>query len=130
MGAMTPPRSAGGFTIVSVLIAMVLLSVGILSVMTVSVQAFAMQTHGGTKSTALSIARSYMEEVRGREPTDLESEDAIQVNEDGQSDDTGVYTRELIVEDKSVHLMEVTVRVTYPGATKPLELVTLVYDQL
>ena len=122
-----PPGEAG-FGLVSVLVAIVLLTVGALSVSNVLTQSMAMQTIMNTRTTALDVARAYMEEIKSRDPADIAAEDAVQVNEQGEQDETGVFTRQVLVENVDRNIKQITVVVTSPRSN-PIELVTLVYDQ-
>ena len=58
-------RPDAGFGLVSVMVAIVLLSVGVLSLSQLLTQSVSMQTIIASRTTALDVARSYMEEVRG-----------------------------------------------------------------
>ena len=121
------PRHDAGFGLVSVMVAIVLLSVGVLSLSQVLTQSVAMQTVIGSRTTGLDVARSYMEEVRGLDPLLVEAEPAVRVNESGEEDSNGLFTRELTVETVSLHLVEATVIVTLPRSN-PIRLVTWIYD--
>jgi len=116
-----------GFTLISVLIAVVLLSIGVMAVAGTTGAVVAAHTKASTKTVALSIARSYLEEVRGREPVDLTTEGAVQVDETGAPSGTGIFTRSMIVTDVARNLKEVRVTVDYPRAAAPTELVTLAF---
>lgn len=120
-------RGDAGFSLVSLLVAMVLLSVGILSVSQVLAQSVSMQTGIDVRTTALDVARSYMEEVRVRDPLTLASEAPVQVDETGRWASGGRFTRTLTVRSIDTHLMEVTVTVSAPLAI-PVEIVTLLWD--
>ncbi len=120
-------RPKAGFSLISVLVAIVLLSVGMLSISQVLTQSVSMQTIMSMRMTALDVARSYMEEVRSRDPVTLGSEAVVTVNDRGAVDATGVFTRELTVKSVALHLNEVTVIVTTRRST-PIVLVTWVYD--
>jgi len=120
-------RPDAGMGLISVMVALTLLSVGILSLTQVLTQSVSMQTVTSQRTTALDVARSYMEQVKGRDPLTLASESAVQVNERGELDGSGVFTRELVVVSVSLHLDEVTVIVTLPRSN-PIELVTWIYD--
>lgn len=120
-------RPDAGLSLVSVMVALVLLSVGIMSVSQVLTQSVMMQTTLSLRTTGLDVARSYMEEVKGRDPLTLTAEDEVRVNVRGEEEDYGVFTRELRIETVDTHLMEVTVIVKLPR-TNPIELVTWIYD--
>jgi type IV pilus assembly protein PilV len=120
-------RPNAGFGLISVMVAIVLLSIGVLSVSQVLTQSVTMQTIVAMRTTGLDIARSYMEEVKGRDPLTLASESAVQVNERGEVDSGGSFTRELTVVSVDLHLDEVVVIVTLPRSN-PIRLLTWVYD--
>ena len=86
-----------------------------------------MQTIMAVRTTALDVARAHMEDVKSRDPLTLVAETAVQVNDQGQVDPNGVFTRELTVENAGRNLLEVTVIVTTPRST-PIRLVTWTYD--
>lgn len=120
-------RSDAGFGLVSVMVAIVLLSVGILSLAGVLTQSISMHTTINLRTTGLDLARSYMEDVRGRDPLTLVSEAMVRVNERGEVEGGGAFTRELTIEAVALHLMEATVIVTSPQSN-PVKLVTWIYD--
>jgi len=120
-------RPDAGVGLISVMVAIVLLSIGILSVSQVLTQAVTMQTIVAMRTTGLDIARSYMEEVKGRDPLTLVSESAVQVNDRGEEDSDGLFTREITVVSVDLHLDEVVVIVTLPRS-KPIRLLTWIYD--
>lgn len=124
---MTPQRPDAGMTLISVMVAMILLSVGVVSVSQVLTQSVAMQTIIASRTTALDVARAYMEEVKGRDPLTLATETAMPVGHDGTYSNTGPFTRELTVTAVDEHLVEATVIVTLPRS-KPIKLVTWIYD--
>jgi len=121
------PRGEGGYSIAAVLVALVLLSVGILALANAGTQTVMLQTNMATRTNALEVARTYMEEVRSRNPVDITSEDPVQVDEEGAPDANGVFTRELIVEDAGENMKKVSVEVAGPNIGQPIQLTTLVY---
>ncbi len=120
-------RPDAGFTLISVMVAIILLSIGITSVSQVLTQSVAMQTIVGMRTTGLDVARSYMEEVRGRDPLTLTSESEVRVNDRGEVDSDGRFLRELTIQTVDLHLVEATVIVTLPRSN-PIRLVTWIYD--
>jgi type II secretory pathway component PulJ len=120
-------RPDAGFGLVSVMIAIVLLSVGVLSLSQLLTQSVSMQTIIATRTTALDVARSYMEEVKGLDPLTVSAQPEVRVNERGEADSSGLFTRELLVTTVSDHLIEATVIVTLPRSN-PIRLVTWIYD--
>jgi len=120
-------RPDAGIGLISVMVAIILLSIGVVSVSQVLTQAVTMQTIVALRTTGLDIARSYMEEVKGRDPLTLVSESAVQVNERGEQDSNGPFTRELTVVSVDLHLDEIVVIVTLPRSN-PIRLLTWIYD--
>ena len=125
--ALTVRRPDAGFGLIEVMVAIVLLSVGVLSISQVLTQSVSMQTIMAVRITALDVARAYMEDLKSRDPLTLVAETAVQVNDQGQVDSNGVFTRELTVENAGRNLLEVTEIVTTPRST-PIRLVTWIYD--
>ena len=74
-------RRDAGFGLVSVMTAIVLLSVGVLSLSQLLTQSVSMQTIIASRTSGLDVARSYMEEVKGRDPLLIEAEPEVRVNE-------------------------------------------------
>ena len=120
-------RPDAGFGLVSVMVAIVLLSVGVLSLSQLLTQSVSMQTIIASRTTALDVARSYMEEVRGLDPLLVATTPEVRVNERGDVDANGLFTRELTITAVSLHLVEATVIVTLPRSN-PIRLVTWIYD--
>ncbi len=120
-------RPDAGMSLISVLVAIILLSIGVTAVSQVLTQSVTMQTIVAMRTTGLDIARSYMEEVKGRDPLTIASESAVQVNERGEVDSNGAFTRELTVVSVDLHLDEVVVIVTLP-LSNPIRLLSWVYD--
>lgn len=120
-------RHDAGYSLISVIVAIVLLSVGVLSLSQLLTQSVSMQTVIATRTTALDVARSYMEEVRGLDPLTVQAVPAERVNERGEQDSNGLFTRELTIETVTLHLVEATVIVTLPQSN-PIRLVTWIYD--
>ncbi len=123
----TVRRPEAGFGMISLMVALVLLSVGVLSISQVLTQSVVMHTIIALRITALDVARSYMEEVKSRDPLTLASEAAVQVNDRGELDESGAFTREVQVISVGLHLDQISVIVTTPR-TSPVTLVTWVYD--
>ena len=120
-------RADAGFGLVSVMVAIVLLSVGVLSLSQLLTQSVSMQTIIASRTTGLDVARSYMEEVKGLDPLTIVAQPEVRVNERGELDSNGHFTRELTVTAVSLHLIEATVIVTMPRSN-PIRLVTWIYD--
>ena len=116
-----------GYTIISVLIAIVMLSGGILALSRTGTMAMVAQNTAGLRTTALAIARAHMERVRSRPASDVVSESPVQVDETGLVDTGGRYTRSVEVADVRHNLKEIKVIVTFPNGLVPVELITLAY---
>lgn len=120
-------RKESGFTLISVMIALILLSVGIMALARASGEVVAARTTSAVKTNAVAIARGHMEWLRSRPPQDLTDEAAVRVNMAGEIDGTGPYTRSVKLTTQSSTLINVKVIVDYPRANEPVEIVTLIY---
>lgn len=120
-------RNERGFSLVSVLIAVVILAIGVLALAKTSAGVVRAGAQAASRTEAVSVARAYMEEVRSRQPANLVSEAAVSVDRDGQLNGSGPYTRRVVVSDVTSNLKSVRVVVTMPNATIPVELVTLAF---
>ena len=120
-----------GFTLVSVMIAIVLISVGLLGMFGTQVGSYSMQTHANARTGAVEVARAYMEDIKSRDPRTFGSlpVGGERVNEAGELDSDGHFVREVKVEPGGDHLKQISVLVEFPKATKAVKLVTLVYHQ-
>lgn len=125
-------RDERGFGMASVLVAMVLLAVGVVALSSSSAFLVSLQTDASVRSTAAAIGVAYMEEVKQRPPWSLASESPTLVNEIGDADSAGVFTRTLTVSDdpSSPDVARAKVDVEYPaglGRTRTITLETLIY---
>lgn len=120
-------KKQAGFTLISVLIALLLLTIGILAVSRTGYQVLRAHTNATTRTTALALARSYLEELRSRDPTTLVNEGPVKLNDAGALSATGLYTRSVIIEQLAPNLRRVTVRVAAPNLKVPVELVTMAF---
>ena len=125
--APTRRRADAGFGLIEVVVALIVLSVGVLSVSNVLTQSVAMQTIAAQRTSALTIAQTTMETIRAMDPLTVTAVSAQTVNEDGQLDINGVFTRAVTVTTAGTNLIEVTVIVTAPRSL-PIRLVTWIYD--
>lgn len=121
------PRRREGFTLISVLIAVMLLSVGLLALARTQSELVAAQATAASRSSALEVARSYMEEVRARDPWLIASEGDVRVGLHGRPNASGPFRRSLAVEAEAANLIRVTVRVAGTRRDRPVELVTYIY---
>ncbi|MEE8135102.1 MAG: hypothetical protein V3T56_08585 [Gemmatimonadales bacterium] len=109
------------------LVAIVLLTVGVVALMRTTGEI--VEGYGTTsiRTTALSIARGYLEELRTRDPATLVTEAAVTVNDSGVADVNGNFSRSVTVTSPQGNLRQVVVTVNFPRAARPIELVTLVF---
>lgn len=119
-----PRRARRGFTLVSMMVAMVLLVVGVTALATANGSTIRLQTLAQNRTNAIAIARAYAEQVRTRDPWLVETEPAVRLDADGVASATGAYTRRLIVRQTRNNLIELEVRVDYPRSSQPVTLVT------
>jgi type IV pilus assembly protein PilV len=115
-----------GFTLISVIIAIVLLSVGVLALAGANATALRVFNTEGIRTSALQIARSHLESLRGRDPTTLANEPLTQVNELGVVTAGGRFGRQVTVTQVDSALVRVQVQVT-PVAGRPVTLETQIY---
>jgi len=120
-------RRENGFTLISVMIALVLLSVGVMALARAGGEVAAARTTSAVKTNAVAIARGHMEYLRSRPPQDLTSESPVQVDEGGDINGAGAYTRWVQLTTETSTLLNVKVIVDYPRANEPVEIVTLIY---
>jgi type IV pilus assembly protein PilV len=116
-----------GFSMVSILIAIVLLAMGVMALSRASAEVFRAHTTSGGRTQALAIARGHMELVRSQPPVDLASEGPVRVDESGVADPAGPYTRSVEVEDVRHNLKRIKVTVAFPRAEQPVEIVTFAF---
>ena len=120
-------RARRGFTLISMMVALVLLIVGVSALATANGSTVKLQTLAQNRTNAIALARSYVEQVRTRDPWMVESESAIRLNSDGTASSTGAYVRTLTVRETRNNLVEVEVRVDYPRASQPVKLITSLF---
>jgi hypothetical protein len=127
-----PLRCECGFSILTVLIAIVLVTVAAVALSGTTVYVLSLQTESMVRSTATGIASAYMESVKTRRVSTLNSEAESGVDEVGDPDASGDYLRSLTVEAGPVLRSKlVTVTVKYPRGSARMgrvELVTIVYE--
>lgn len=120
-------RSRNGFTLVSMIVAIVLLTVGILALGNANTNTIKHQTMAQNRTNAVAIARAYLEEVRSRDAWALETEPAVQVGPDGVATNGGVYSRRMQVSEIRNNLLLVELFVDFPRAGQPVRLTTYQY---
>ncbi|UCC71229.1 MAG: hypothetical protein JSV86_12645 [Gemmatimonadota bacterium] len=127
-------RSERGFSLLTVLIAIVLVSVAVVALSGTTVYVLSLRTESGVRATATGIAASYMEEVKTRRVLALASESGANVDELGDVDTAGQFVRSLIVAQGPVPNSKLlTITVLYPRGRAQMgkvELVTIVYEGL
>ena len=116
-----------GYSLISMMVAMVLLSVGVLALMRTTGEIVEGYATTSVRTTALSIARGYLEELRTRDPATLVTEAAVTVNSSGVADAGGNFSRAVTVTSPQTNLRQVVVTVNFPRGARPIELVTLVF---
>ncbi len=121
------PRRRDGFTLISVMMAVMLLTIGLLALGRTQTVLLGAQATAASRTSSLSVARAYMEEVRARDPWVLASESATRISLDGLVDGDGPLRRELSVDEAQDNLLRVTVTVAGTRNDTPVELVTYVY---
>lgn len=120
-------RARAGFTVVSMIVAIVLLTVGILALGTANTNTIKSQVLAQNRTNAVAIGRAYLEEVRVRDPWTLESESAVSVGPDGVETSDGPYQRRMEVTEERQNLLLVELFVDFPRATQPVRLTTYQY---
>lgn len=105
---------------------MVLLSVGVLALAGANATALRVFNSEGVRTSALQIARSHLESLRGRDPTTLVSENLLQVNELGTPTVGGRFGRVVTVSQLDSALVRVQVEVR-PQIGRPVILETQVF---
>jgi Tfp pilus assembly protein PilV len=124
---MTAARRARGFTLMSVMVALSMLAIGLLALAKVQSSLVKTQRDTDLRSVALSVARSYVEDVRSRDPWTLVSEAPVMVDLQGRVAAAGPLTRSTTVSADSGNLLRITVQIDYPGQTQPVQLITMAY---
>lgn len=120
----------GGFTLISVMIALVMLAIGVLALSGTMTSAAHANSKAGFRTVGLNIARQRMEFLRGIPPQDIAvnaEPGGTTVNAQGVTDGQGTFTRRVVVTDVRANLVSVLIQVTYPGGDQPVELLTYVY---
>lgn len=120
-------RSRRGFTLISMVVAIVLLTVGILALGNANTNTIKHQTMAQNRTNALAIARAYLEEVRSRDPWSLASESQELVGPDGLPAADGVYKRSMNISEERQNLLLVELFVDFPRAEQPVRLTTYQY---
>ncbi len=120
-------RAEGGFTLISVMIALVMLTIGLMALAKVQTSLVRTESDTALRQIALSVARSYTEELRSRDPWSLATEAPVNVDIRGQVSAAGPLIRSTSVVVDAGNLVRVTVQIDYPGQTQPVQIITMAY---
>lgn len=133
-------KNERGFSLLSVIVAMVLMGFGVLVMSKTMLRAQQLETRADLRQVADVIANGYLEEILTRDPRTITSESPVVVDEDGNESETGAFTRTVTVEVarriteegdeiNAKFLKRVTVRVVYfvAGKERQSRFTTLVY---
>jgi Tfp pilus assembly protein PilX len=120
-------RARGGFTLVSMIVAIVLLTVGLMALAQANTNTIKTQTSAQNRTTALAIARAYLEDVRSRDPWSVQTESSVTVGPDGEPSASGRFVRSLKVTQERQNLLAVELTVDYPRAQSPVRVRTNLY---
>ncbi len=116
-----------GFTLISVLLAVMMLTVGLVALARTQAMLTAAESGVANRSVALAVATGHLERLRGVDPAKLASEGAVAVNADGEPAANGPYQRSTVVTLDQTNLVRLRVIVAYPRGPTPVELVALLY---
>jgi type II secretory pathway pseudopilin PulG len=120
-------RSRKGFTLVSMIVALVLMGVGVGALARSSAETLKFQNVAQNKTNAIAIGRAYIESVRTRDPWSIAAEGATKVDADGTKTAAGLYTRSMEMAIERQNLVRLTITVKYPRMTDPVVLTTYLY---
>ncbi len=120
-------RARRGFTLVSMMVAMMLLMVGVSALAGANGSTIQLQTLAQNRTNAIAIARSHLETIRTRDPWLVSSEPAVRLNADGAPAAGGAYVRTVNVRNLRTNLIEVEVRVDFPRSDRPILLTTSLF---
>ena len=116
-----------GFTLVSMIVALVLLGVGVGALARSSAETVKFQNIAQNKTNAIAIARAYVESLRTRNPWSMASESRVSVDQDGTTASGGRYSREMSLVVERGNLLRLTITVRYPRMVDPVVLTTFLY---
>ncbi len=125
--ATTHTGARPGFALLSLMVAVVLLATGVMAIGAANTARLRSQTHSTARSAALNVARTYLENARGRDPWSLATEAPQTVDGSGNVTPQGEFTRQLHVTIVQTNLVTVEVVVTSPRLTSPIRLRTNAY---
>lgn len=116
-----------GFTLVSMIVAVILLAVGLSSLASANASTIKLQTLAQNRTNAIAIARGHLEQVRTRDPWLVQTESAVRLGAEGTPESNGPYVRTMTVTEARQNLVKIEVKVDYPRATTPVLLTTLLF---
>jgi type IV pilus assembly protein PilV len=119
-------KQRDGFTLVSVLVAVVLLSSGIMALANSMYYVSKVTRRENQRTQALQLATQYMEVLRERDPWTLTSEAATTIDSLGVVNANGAFTRQVTVTNENAQLLRIVLVVT-PRNAAPMRLTTLIY---
>lgn len=122
-------RGRAGYTLVSVVVALVLLLVGIAALSYTQMSAIRSQRGDAGRGQALALASGYMEELRSRDVSTITSEATVNIDSLGNVATNGRFQRRVTVTNDAANLLRVAVQVVPPGASQPVSLLTLFYKR-
>jgi type IV pilus assembly protein PilV len=120
-------RNQRGFTLISVLLAVSMLTIGLLALARTQALLTASESGVSNRTVALAIATDRLEQLRASDPATLADEPAVTVDATGQPSASGAYQRSAVVTLDQANLLRLTVVVTYPRMTTPIQLQALIY---
>ncbi len=120
-------RTRRGFSLVSMMVAMILLAVGLSSLAGANAQTVTLQTVAQNRTNAIAIARSYVEQLRTRDPWLVASEPVVRLSADGVPQANGPYLRSVVVREPRNNLVQLDVVVDYPRSAQPVKLTTALF---
>ncbi|WP_310569824.1 prepilin-type N-terminal cleavage/methylation domain-containing protein [Gemmatimonas sp.] len=125
--AQTAHIARRGFTLVSMIVAIILLAVGLSSLASANASTIKLQTLAQNRTNAIAIGRSYLEQVRTRDPWLVQTESSVRLGAEGTPDASGPYVRTMTVTETRQNLVKIEVKVDYPRAATPVLLTTLLF---
>lgn len=96
-----------GFTLISVMVAVVLLSIGVMSLAKTQFMIAKVTNRQNQREQALELASEYLEEVRARDPWGLTNEATAAIDSTGAVNSAGKFTRTMTVADQGTQLESV-----------------------
>jgi len=127
LAARRTPSARRGFTLVSMIVAIILLAVGLSSLASANASTIKLQTLAQNRTNAIAIARGYLEQVRTRDPWLVQTEASVRLGAEGTPDASGPYVRTMTVTETRQNLIKIDVAVSYPRASTPVVLTTLLF---